>query len=435
MRFKSILGAFIFVCLATFVAVVFFIQTKNFGRIATKVISDLSQKRASTQVSVKNFGISLFPPGIELNQVKIKKEIGPGKIFESEFGRLGFYVGLIEFEEKKISLGEIRISDSVIKYTSPESNEEIKEIDQDVIDQVFKASDKLPLTIDTVILENAKIIVNYELLEAKRVKLFKRADAFMVRFHLANLRPLKEKDFSLDEIWGDAEIGRKNIKLHRLKVQHDVHSLLIKGKIKNYRLLKNSELAVSGESSVFLKNIAQEINLPDLLKLDAGFAHFSFKLGFRETKLNGSLDLSLSGLDSNIVKAEQLIASVNLENDVLNLKSLSLTNKKEKLRLVSSADVYNLKNSNFLFEPMNVHLEQFDLNNALSILPSLQSIKGQLSGELKFSYKNKDLDFEPKDGFLIHNLGLIVGGNSPFTVLMIKKAQLSSSSFRVKKLK
>ena len=101
MRFKSILGAFIFVCFATLFAMVAFVQTKNFGRIATKVISDLSQKRANTKVSVKHFSLSLFPPGIELNQVKVNKDFGEGKKFESEFGKLGLYVGLIEFEEKK----------------------------------------------------------------------------------------------------------------------------------------------------------------------------------------------------------------------------------------------------------------------------------------------------------------------------------------------
>jgi translocation and assembly module TamB len=435
MRFKSILGALIFVCFATLFAMVSFIQTKSFGRIATKVISDLSQKRANTQVSLKHFSISLFPPGIEINQIKVKKDLGEGKKFESEFGKLGLYVGLIEFEEKKFSLGEIRISDSMVKYTSPESDEEIKEIDQKVINEVFRLSERLPLTIDTVILENAKIHLNHELLEAKRLKVFKRADAFMVRFHLANLRPLKEKDFSLDEIWGDAEIGRKNISLHRLKVQHDVHSLLLKGKIKNYPLLKKSELSLSGESSVFLKNISQEIALPSFLKIEAGYAHFSFKLGFVQRKLQGSLDLSLAGLDSNVIKAEQLITSVDLKNDILSVKSLSLINKKEKLRLLSGVDVFNFKNSHYLFDPINIQLDQFDLNNALGILPTLHSIKGELTGQLKFTYKNKDLNFEPKDGFVIHHLGLVVGKDKPFTVLMIKKALLSSAAFRVKKLK
>ena len=46
----------------------------------------------------------------------------------------------------------------------------------------------------------------------------------MVRFHLANLHPIKEKDLYVDEIWGDAEVGRKNINLHRLKIQYTILS-------------------------------------------------------------------------------------------------------------------------------------------------------------------------------------------------------------------
>ncbi|MBA2403833.1 MAG: hypothetical protein H0V66_03600 [Bdellovibrionales bacterium] len=97
MRFKSILGAFIFICLASLVATVIFVQTKSFGRIVTKVITDLSQRRAQTAVSIKSIGISLFPPGIELNQVRLKKKLGPDERFQSEIGRLGFYIVLIEF--------------------------------------------------------------------------------------------------------------------------------------------------------------------------------------------------------------------------------------------------------------------------------------------------------------------------------------------------
>lgn len=53
MRFKSILGAFIFIGLASMIAMVVFIQTKSFGRIATKVISDISQKKRKQKSALK----------------------------------------------------------------------------------------------------------------------------------------------------------------------------------------------------------------------------------------------------------------------------------------------------------------------------------------------------------------------------------------------
>lgn len=434
MRFKSILGAFIFICLASFVAMVIFIQTKSFGRIATKVITDLSQRRAQVDVSIKSIGISVFPPGIELNQVKIKKQLAPDKKFASEIGRLGFYVGLIEFEEKKITLGEIRITDSVIDYYGPEEKDELKEIDQKIIDKVFTISDELPLRIDTVLLENSRIFVNHDIIEAKRLKLFKRGDSFMVRFHLANLHPIKDQDIFIDEIWGDAEIGRKNINIHRLKIQHDVHTLLVKGKINNYPLLKSAEASLSGESSIHINNIKDEIPLPEIVKLHKGFAHLSFRGELKNKSVNGSLDLSVSDLDSNLAHAEQVIASLEFKNDILKLNKLSLSNKKEKLKLVSSSEVFNLKTKAYLYQPITVQVENLDMTNALSILPSLNVLKGDLTGELTFKYHNKDMEFKPKDGFHIQNLGLIVGEKKPFTILMIKKAKVTNGSFRVKNL-
>jgi hypothetical protein len=150
MRFKSILGAFIFIGLASFVALIIFIQSKDFGALATKVISDISYKKAQTDVSIKSLGISIFPPGIELNQVKISKEISANERIDSEFGKIGFYIGLIELEERRITLGEIRLLDSVINYTKPESVEpQIEQIDQKLINRIFSLSSELPLRIDT----------------------------------------------------------------------------------------------------------------------------------------------------------------------------------------------------------------------------------------------------------------------------------------------
>ena len=435
MRFKSILGAFIFIGLASMIAMVVFIQTKSFGRIATKVISDISQKKAQTKVSIKSIGISLFPPGIELNQVRVKKNLGEGKKISTEFGKLGFYIGLIEFEEKKITLGEIRISDSTIDFVSPDTNdEEVKELDQKMINKFFNFSDDLPLRVDTVLLTNARVFVNHDLIEAKRIKLFKRGDSFMVRFHLSNLHPLKDNVLSIDEIWGDAELGRENINIHRLKVQHDVHTLLIKGKVKNYGRLKNAEGTFTGEASVHINNIKDDIVLPEILKLNNGYSHLSFKGGIKNKSINASLDLSLSDLNSNIVSGEQIIASLQFENNILKLNKLSLVNKKEKLKLVNPVELFNIKNSTYLYQPIDVQVEHLNLTNALGVLPSLFPLKGELTGEMRFTYHNRDMEFKPRDGFIINNLGLIVGDRSPFTILMIKSAKLTSASFRVKDL-
>jgi hypothetical protein len=210
MRFKSIIGAFIFFVIASSFALIFFVQTDRFGLVASKVISDLGRRKAQAEISFKNISISLFPPGVELNQVKISKKMADNEDFKSEFGKLGFYVGLVELEEKKISLGRITISDSTVDYSYPKKEEELEKIDQKIIDEVFKRSNQLPIRFDTVTIENLKVFANYDVLEVKKLKLLKRRENYLVRFHVANLRPIQDKNISIDEIWGDAEIGRKN---------------------------------------------------------------------------------------------------------------------------------------------------------------------------------------------------------------------------------
>ncbi len=432
MRFKSIFAAFLFISLTCMVALLIFVQTKSFGRVATKIITDLSQRRAQVQVGVKDIGISLFPPGIELNQVKVKKVISPDEKFEAEFGRLGFYIGFIELEEKKITLGEIRISDSTIDYYSPKDDTELKKIDQEIIDRIFNISDELPVRIDTVLLENSKIVVNHELIEAKRLKIFKRGDSFMVRFHLANLKPSEEVKFSLDEIWGDAEVNRSDVKIQRLKVQHNVHTLLLKGKIKNYPLLKDAQIAVSGEASIHLNNLKEDVSFPDLIKLDQGFAHLSFKTSAQDQKMKGSLELSVSDLESNFLHARQIVASLELKDDVISLFGLNITNGEERLKLLASKEIFNLKTKRYLYQPLSVNVDKFTMTNALRVLPSLKVLKGNLTGNLTFAYQNENMEFIPKDGFLVHDLGLVVGEEKdPFTILMIKRAKLTSTSMRL----
>ncbi len=434
MRFNSVLGAFFFILAASIIALVTFVQTKSFGRLTTKVITDIAQKKAQTKVGVRSIKFSVFPPGLELNRVSVKKKISEDESFEAEFGKLGFYISLIEIEERKLTFGEIRISDSVIEYKFPpkEDEEPLKELPQDVIDKVFDIADSSPVRVDTLLIENSKIVLNHELLEAKRLKLFKKSDNFMLRFHVANLNPLEDSKLSIDEVWGDVEIGRQNARVFRLKVQHDVQTLLLKGRVKNYPKLLNADADLAGEVHLYLKGLSNEIPMPEEIQLDSGVAHLNFNVGLNKKKVKGNGQLSLSDLRSNIVYADKLIADLDFSGDEFLVKNLSFSYLNEKLDLTKPAVLYNIKTNKVLPDNIEAKVENVTLNNALRILgPSLEPLKGELTGPLTFQYHQGNLFFTPKDNFIVKNLGLVVGEEKPFTVLMIKKANLSKSTFKV----
>jgi hypothetical protein len=428
MKFKSVFGAFIFVCFALSVGAVVFVHSKSFGSLLTRVLTDIGEKKTNTKIALKNVQMSLFPPGIEFNKVSVKKKISDVENFEAEFGKLGFYLGLVELEERKLTLGEIRFSESVIRYQSPEKDETLTEIPEETIKKIFTISENLPIRVDTVLVENSFIYANHDLLEAKRIKLVKVGKNFVTRFHLANLAPSPKSDFSVDEIWGEAEIGQNDIKLHRLKVQHDVHSIVLKGKVHNYRLLKNAEASFNGEAQAHLKNVKNLFPVPENLQMSSGNALMDFSLSMKDQNFEGKANLKIKDLKSGFLQAEDLTASLNINNSLVSLTNLEMKEKEQKLKLLKPAAVFDIKSKTILPDVLSIEAEQFALTNALSILgPKFGIIRARLTGTLEFRFQKKlNLYFKPRDGFILQDLALVVGKKS-FEILHVKKAVLKNA--------
>lgn len=432
MRFKSVLGAFIFIILASFIAMVVFVQTKSFGGLVTRIVSDITQRKTQAQVKIKSLSISVFPPGLEINKVSFSKKISDVESIDAEFGKVGLYVSLIEVEERRLTLGEIRIEDSAIQYIFPKKDEELKEIDKKVIDKIFDLSDSSPVGIDTLLVENARIYANHDLLEARRLKIFKKNGSFVTRFHLANIKPLADNDFTLDEVWGDAEINRKDIKLYRLKAQQDVQSILLKGKIKNYRLLKNAQAALNGVGNLHLNSLKNLVPFPKMISIDEGFAKLAFNLQYQKQLIKSNADLTLTDFRSNLFYADELRLKAHLADNKVTADSMEMTFDNQKATLLSPVELVDLGKWSYLTKPIQASVDNLSLNNALRVLgPSLQVLKGRLTGELTVEHKKGDFFFKPKNNFLIRNLGLVVGNSKPFTVLMAKSARLKDSEFAI----
>lgn len=431
MRFKSVIGAIVFVVLASIAALVIFVHTNSFGNLITRVISDLSLRRTNTHIQIRNIGISIFPPGLELNRVKIKKKIGPDENLYAELGRLGFYISLIELEEKKLTFGEIRISDSVIDYNFPKTEEETTEIDRKIIDKVFDLSEKAPVRIDTLLIENSRIHANHDLLEARRLKIFKKGKDFIARFHLSNIRPSAESDITIDEVWGDLEVSRNKIDIYRLKVLHDVQTLLVKGKITDYPKLKGAEAIVNGEAHFHLRNFEKQIVLPPEIRFDHGFANAQFQLNYKSGKLQGRTQLSIDSLKSSVLFADRIIADIQMSEDEILAASAEVKNLNEKATLTAPAPLFSFKTKKILPGVVKLKFENLQLPNVLRFQPSLTKIKGEMTGNLSVTHDKGDFQFNPENGFVIRNLGLVVGDEKPFPVVMVQTATMKDGSISI----
>jgi translocation and assembly module TamB len=433
MRFNSIIGAFVFIILASTLALFIFIQTRSFGTLLSRVISDISERKTNTIVNINNVKISFFPPGLELNKTSVKKDFSDGKRINAELGTIGLYFNLIEIEDRNLAFGEIKLSESVIEYTDPnDSNESLDKIDSNLINRIFGFADNLPLRIDTLIIENTKFITSHEILDARRLKLFKKGGAFTARFHLSNIKPFHEEESLVDEAWGDIVIGKKNIDLRRLKVQHDVHTLLLKGNIKNYPLLKGARASLNGEASIYLNSLKRIEQFPDTVDIESGVAMVNFNINLNKDDFEGEARVNIRDLKSNYIHAESISSNVSLQNKKILVSQFQLLNDKESASLRYPVIVADLNSNQLLPEVLRVKTQNLSINNVLRFLgPSFNIMKGQLTGNVSLNYRDKDFYFRPADGFKINNLGLIVGDEKPFQVLMVEEAVLGNAELAV----
>ena len=124
MRFKGILGSFFFLFIVSIAGMTYYVQSASFGRVLSKVLSDIIYKKTSTEIVLERVDLNLFPPGIEIKKIDIYKKISDVELVESQIGSLGFYINFYELEENKISLGEVKIEDTYIKYLFPKKPDE-----------------------------------------------------------------------------------------------------------------------------------------------------------------------------------------------------------------------------------------------------------------------------------------------------------------------
>ncbi|MGE3609405.1 MAG: translocation/assembly module TamB domain-containing protein [Bacteriovoracaceae bacterium] len=432
MKFKSIFASILFIVIALLTASGIFVQTRTFAELVSKVISDVSKKKADTDIRIRKIGISFFPPGLELKQVNVSKVFSPEKKFYAEIGQIGVYLNIFEFEEKRISFGEIRLSDSYINVTQPESKEELKEIDREIINKIFDLNKNLPISLDTVLIENSKLVINNKSFEARRLKLFNHDDRFISRFHLSNIELPVEK-YSIDEVWGELEIDRKNITIQRLKVQHDVQSILIQGKVENYFLIKNAFANFSGETTLHLKSLKSELGLSSKIKILSGIGRFRFNIDWRNQKIAGNVYSEIENLKSNLIFAEKINTDLKISDKEIELSNLNLVYKKQRIFLPKKAVVYNIQKNIVLPQSLSVGLENVSLKNILRFFgPGLKVLRGRLTGVVTTTYQPKNIQVSVHDNFSINNFGFIVGTKEkPYPIIEIKKATFKQTSILV----
>lgn len=435
MKFRGILGSFLFLFLGSIIGITYYVQSASFGRVVSKILGDIVYKKTSTEISLERIDINFFPPGIEIKKIDINKKISEEEMIEAQVGSLGFYINFYELEENKISLGEVKLEDSYIKYLYPKTPDEPmpEKLDQKLINQLFDFSQVGPIRIDTIVLQNVYGEFNKTNLEVKRLKIIRYPTTFRIRSYVSNLEIEEAAPFKLDGVWADIDIGREDINIHNLRVHQDTHEAKINGLIHKYPLLKKANGQINGEVKVDLPGLKRQIELPELIYFESGLASVQFKANYADG-LKGDYLLELANLDSSVFKLTKLTAKGDIKKDAVSVNELQMSHEKESLKILKPFNAFRYEDKKVLPDRILAEVKDLTLNNSLRILgPSLQVLKGDLSGQMGFDLKGSDLYFYPADGFGIKDLALVVPTKEgkDFSIVHAKTVSLSQAKFRV----
>lgn len=431
MRFNSVIAAFLFILLAATLALGVFVQTTSFARLVTKVVTDISERRAGVEVSLGKMEISFFPPGIEFNNVRTSKQISDNEYVSAEMGLVGIYLSLIEIEERKISFGELKVSHAVLDIKLNEKKNEQpakKEIPQHVIDNLFNTIQSLPFHVETLLLENTLVNFNEREINLKRFKIFEEDGKLTSRFHVSNLDVID--NIKIDEVWGDLHIDKKNISVQRLRIQHDVHQMLLRGEVINYPKLETAKISLKGDSKIYLNATHRQLELPEFIDISDGIASILFSAEYEKDNYSLNSELFIERLGTNLLDADELRAGINFNNGSLKVEHLQVKQDQGVVELIKPITVFSLPKASFLNEPLELDANNFRLKDALDYLDFLDVLDARLFGKITVKRSGKNVYFIPEDNFVIKDLSLIVGGND-FEILRIEEAQLFKSEFSI----
>jgi len=430
MRLKGVLASFLFVLTVVSLTMIFFIQTESFGNLLTKVLADLSRKKADAHLSIKKVKFSLYPLGLELHKVEIKKQ-NTDIDFSSEIGTIGIYLNLLEIEDQRISLGELKLKESYLRIKFKQNQGPVTEIKKEILDEIFKYPEALPLSVDTVSLENAIVEVNEEYFEIKRIKLFKEKNEIRSRVHLANLKLQEFGSIPIDEVVSEIDFNKKIMRLNRLKIISELNEIILTGKINNYPLLKRCDLKISGSTSIYLKTISEKF-FQDYFLVENGLVKGQFEFALKDNKIITDSSLVFLDLKSNILDAEKINLKLSINNDKIFIKDFNLYQNNSELQLKNNFQLYNYKTKVFFPNEVKLSFKNFEIKNGLKYFgKSFDVLNGKVSGDGSFLISEKALSISLLDDFEISNF-ILSNPSGDLEILKIKKIILSESNLDFK---
>ncbi|MCO4754605.1 MAG: translocation/assembly module TamB domain-containing protein [Bacteriovoracaceae bacterium] len=428
-RLNKILLLFFAIMFFIFIGVWNFLQSDIFGQNLSKTLNKISQSQADVSISFENLDFQFFPPGANLNNVKVSVDREDIKA-RAEMAKLGIYFNLIDSFQTKLTIKELFIEDAVVEVKQLPAKGKSKT--KFTIDSILEtAKEKLPINIKKALLRDVTLkYKEYEQL-VNLVSVSLQDDRVRVSADLRNidLNHFTDFDSSIDQVKLKGSISDKEAQIDTLEVFQGVNMLSTKGSVSSP--FEKPVMNLTGKLVGEVSELHKYLDFEKIGKLNQGMLSADFVLKGGISNYNLVTELNLSDFMSDFAYAKSLKAKLKLTPELLSVENATLVDGEQKVELRSPFALFSIKDKKFIGTKLALRANNLKFNNALRYIRKiLEPLKGEINGDVDVQFGKSHVRFTSDSDVVVNNLKLQMNSNSK-PILQNNTAVLNKPVFSI----
>lgn len=438
-RINKILLTFLLLMVVAFGVVWKFVQSESFAKLLSNSITKVSKDKFEVDVEFEKLAFKFFPPGAELYNVKLKRDVR-GSNIKLEALRAGVTFDLLDSFETDLTIKKVYLYESKITLpnidpiTSTEPRAKSSKINpkKALLTTFNTVEEKLPFKVRNVQLVDMIVKLKNDTfyirsldseLNEKQIDLFAQVDDLFVGKYI-NTNSL------IDRLTIDASFNEEKISLRNLNIKENYNNLNISGLIEVSKDIEDTKYELKAKVEADLPDVNKYINFSNVGEIEDGTAALACELRGKYIAFESTCLGTLKDFDSDFAYGESAQVKFEANNERIRILDFNLIHSQQKVTLLNSFELYNFKNKHLLSEPVKIEASGLKFNNALRILrKQLSPLSGEIFGELKVELKGKDLLFSVEKGTYVTNLSL--KAKDDLELIGAQKLNLENANFEI----
>ena len=432
-RINKILILFILLVITLFWGATQFVQSKQFGRLVSKIVSKIAIEQFDTKVNFSQIIINLYPPSINLKNIELEHDTVNLLLDEIS---VGFSIN--DIWETKTTLSEIVLRDGQVNIRlennliNDNTTDDKPVVNIDFSNIAEMISDNLPVKIRQLQFQDIFFNLNQKQIKLNDLDVKSASDGFKINFKFHNFLVPVDKppldNLVLDTIQGELLLYQDIVQVESLDIVQGVNVVHVEGAIKTINDYENLYLDIATKVSADLNTLHSYLDIKDIGYLKAGDINLNSDIVGKLNNINIKSHLIGKNIVTDFADADSLDLKLVIDNKGINLNEVLLNHQNSTIELLQPFVFYSFETNRFIDDEVFVRLNEVSLENSLKYLPELTPLYGRLKGDLRFILGENDFHFHPKDGFEVHDLKVEV---DKLRILQASKAVIEKTAFHV----